>query len=222
MVGLAEWLAGNISLEYIRRKWPPSEEVSTKEVEDELWDTFGEETLTLSPPNWEESIDGLVDVEDELQGEVLNIDVDSVDGEHVTTVGLSFDEDLVKYLPENEERAENSIRFWLERDKLSASFYKNSRVGPILEIHIPSTQKSEVNIALRVVSEIVSRVVYFDTTMAHYAFEHLEAGLPIESIVEELPSEFGDLSGDEVEDATRLMFGSIAGHDPETGQNGNE
>lgn len=217
IVGLIEWFAKKIGFEYIKNRYFGSDDRSDSEIEDELWESFaGREFILSQPVLPDDSVaDELVEVEEEITGEIVGIDVFTHRKRTYTRIDIAFDDSLLTCLPNEEKRAENSLSFWYEKDEVSISFENQSRVGPLLSVIVPSIRKSQIDRTIRAVSETTSRTVYLDTLMMDLAYQALEAGFDQGAGLDELNEEVDDLSKEELREALRVLLGTVTGHEPE-------
>lgn len=214
--GLIEWFAKRLALERLKRRIFSTESAEDREIESELYDAFvtdyGE--IVLKPTG----VDKSEEVHDDLRGDIVNLVVERDDSTTITALDISLDEAALDHLPVEEERVENAVNFWLEKDDLSVTFDEKSRVGPLLTIYVPSTRKGDVKGGIEAVSEILARLIHTDDHLWHFIYEHIEAGHDLDRYlddsqeVEELREEIGD---DEFEELMRYLAGSFSGHDPE-------
>lgn len=225
MSSTIEWFLKKFVFEVLRRHLFRNEGKSIEEMENELYDRFVGESFVLTPPQGSHDSDyvnesersPIIDIEEDIHGRIVSVEVLEVDDGTGAVVDIAFDEELLQYVPREEDRVENSIGFWLQKDDLSVEFSKRTRLGPLISIYTPSIKRNRVNTTIEVIKEIISRVVYLDTGYAKLLYEHLEADMPISStVIEEIASQSDELSETELKEMIRYLTGSIAGFEPES------
>lgn len=214
---IIEWFAKHLALETLKRWIFPDRWGEDREIESELYDAFvaDYEVIDLTEPT---GVDKLEGVPDDLQSQIVNLAVERVGSSAMTVVDISLEEDALNHLPPEEERVENAVNFWLEKDDVTVAFRKHSRVGPLLTIYIPSTRKADVKSGIEAVREILTRLIHSDNHLWGFVYELLEEGHSINQLlnenqeIKELREEIGD---DEFKELIRYLAGSFSGHDPE-------
>ncbi|WP_276302559.1 hypothetical protein [Halorussus lipolyticus] len=144
-IGPIEWFAKRILLEKVKHSLFPHDNPTEREIEDELYNTFVRDTeeFELTPPTGGEDEEPAVlnRPDEDIHGEIINLASGQDTTTGVTCVEITFDEAILNYLPP-EERTENAIRFWFQKDDIDISFDENSRIGPLFSMYLPSTRKS--------------------------------------------------------------------------------